>query len=393
VYVLDISNVHVKEHCGLVSNDTGTVYFTFLISPLKNRAPIEKETYVTVNHPVLGEAYPVLAIVSEIKSYQEVAGSSLVERVGKMLATAQIVGYVSAKDENRVLHKLRVPPNPGAQVYMPYADFLQDIFTRNSQGKPYTQPLWLGEIHAYATTAQDKLARINFYLDANEVLGKHMLIAAIDGAGKTHTGSVLVEEVAAKTASPIVILDPYSEYNRSGKGAKLAVPERWKTSPDSAKPEVKEVLEKSIKANKVTIVNPTDLTPQEKQALFEHCLASLVKSRQEGKIGPVFVVVEDAENFKRGLLEEVTHEGRKAGVSLCLLATNPSELGGRILAHMGTVFIGKTVEKSDVDCMRNAAGENAAYLPQLTIGEWVVNTLTSALPIQVTVRNHSSVLQ
>ena len=77
----------------------------------------------------------MFAEIKEITSYEEVAGSTIGDRIGKRLATAQIIGYIDLRNEARPMRKLLVPPNPGSRIYMPYASFLEDVFSRGTDGK------------------------------------------------------------------------------------------------------------------------------------------------------------------------------------------------------------------------------------------------------------------
>ena len=96
---MDLSNVRIKEHFGIVTNDTSTNQFSFLVSPPKNRESIEKEDMVSIDHPRYGDACQIIAQVKEITSYEEVAGSTIGERLGKLQATAQIIGYFDLRNE------------------------------------------------------------------------------------------------------------------------------------------------------------------------------------------------------------------------------------------------------------------------------------------------------
>ncbi len=102
---MDLSNVRIREHFGLVSNDTHTGQFCFLVSPPKNRGSVEKYDYVLVDHPLFGEACQVLAVITDITSYEEVAGSTIGDKMGKMLATAEIIGYIDLRNEIRPIEQ------------------------------------------------------------------------------------------------------------------------------------------------------------------------------------------------------------------------------------------------------------------------------------------------
>ncbi len=211
---MDIADVRIKEHFGLVTNDTNTSQFSFLVSPPKNRETIEKHDIVCFNHPKYGEACQVLAEVKEITSYEEVAGSTIGERAGKMLATAKIIGYFDLRSDSRPLCKLLAPPNPGSRVYMPYASFLENVLNRGTNGEAYAQPVYLGKTEIVGASQQANDVQVNCYLDAADLTSKNTLICAIDGAGKTHLANIILEEIAQKGNHPIVVLDPNNEYSK-----------------------------------------------------------------------------------------------------------------------------------------------------------------------------------
>ena len=71
---------------------------------------------------------------------------------------------------------------------------------------------------------------------------------------------------------------------------------------------------------------------------------------------PLFLIIEEAENLKGEVLNQAVAEGRKIGISICLLTTNPSELGGKILSQMGYQIIGKTTNKEDIVYLSNITG-------------------------------------
>ena len=71
---MDLSNVHIKEHFGIVTNNTSSSQFSFLVSPPKGRESIEKEDIVSIDHPRYGDACQVIAQVKEITSLRRGCG-------------------------------------------------------------------------------------------------------------------------------------------------------------------------------------------------------------------------------------------------------------------------------------------------------------------------------
>jgi DNA helicase HerA-like ATPase len=364
----------------MVTNDTSTTHISFLVSPLKNKTSMEKAEYVILDHPTKGETNPIIAEVTEIKGYEEVVGSTLGDKTaGNLIATAQIIGYTNLTEENRPIRKLLTPPIPGSRVYLPYAEFLEDTFTRDTNGKPYTTPIQIGTMEATATTKENKKP-VDYYLNAEDITTKHTLITATDGAGKTHTATIIIEETANKTQHAIVVIDPYSEYNTIAEHTNKPfqkITNSDKTTKDPTK---------AIKPNQITTLNAEGLTPEEKQNLYTHYLKNIWKARLEKTIPPLLLVVEDAETLKNETLEAIAYEGTKHGIALILIAKHPTELGGKILTQTTTQIMGRTTDKDDLDYLKNMAQEKAALLPQLKQGQWIINNLATTQLIQILVR-------
>jgi DNA helicase HerA-like ATPase len=375
---MDLSNVRIREHFGLVSNDTHTGQFCFLVSPPKNRASVEKYDYVLVDHPLFGEACQVVSVITEITSYEDVAGgSSIGDKVGKMLATAEIVGFIDLRNENKPLCKVLVPPNPGCRVYVPLKKFLEDTLNRNAKGEVFKTPIEIGMLEASSAEEPGNYFGLKSFVDAQDFTSKHTIITAVAGAGKTHTAKILIQEMADKTSSQIILFDPYNEYTS-------ALNTVAKTVELNAKID-KDTIAKEIRKGQTTILNASGLTQQEKRSFYTDALQLLLKLRLEGKIKHLFIVIEEAENLKGETLDRVVAEGRKIGMFVCLLTTHPTELGGKILSQMGNQIIGKTTDKEDIEYLANMAG-TANSLSNLALGEWIVNGINANRAMKVHVK-------
>jgi DNA helicase HerA-like ATPase len=392
---MDLSNIRIREHFGLVTNDTKTNQFSFLVSVPKNKDGIEVEDYVVIDHPLLGENCPILAVVKDIASYEEVAGSTIGDRIGRMMATAKIVGYVDMRNETRPLQKLLVPPAPGARVYVPFTKFIEDTFNRNAQGKTPKVSLHIGKIQTYSSPTDKNTEPINYYLNAEDLTTKHTLIAAITNAGKTPIAKIIIEELANKTQIPIVILDHAGEYiNIHPENAKIVLittkPEKIKkptidriTIKTLNDKNEKEILQEEIKPNQITLLNGQGLTPEEKQIFYTNCLKTLMKNRSEETIEPFFLMVEEADTLKGETLTQLLTEARKTSIAICLITTHPIDLGGKILTQIGTLIIGKTTDKDDIAYLRNMLNKPEQNLTELKIGEWVINGINIPHPNKI----------
>ena len=389
---MDLSKIRIKENFGIVTNDTSTTQFNFLISPPQNREGIEKQDIVCLDHPIYGDACQILAEVKEITSYEEVAGSTVGTRIGKMLAVAQIIGYIDLRNEDHTLSKLLAPPNPGSRIYMPYTSFLEDAFNRGTDGKPYTHPLYLGKAEIIAVSQEDHDEQINYYLNADDLTSKHTLISAVDGAGKTHIATVIIEELANKTSHPIVIFDPNNEYTTIGTAANpdQNYPLNFQTAlinTNTAK-NYPDTIAAKIKQGQVTSITAQNLTLTEKTDYYASILNTLAKSRREKTTQPFLLVVEDAENLPPQVIQEILTT--KNDIATLLITSHPTMLGGKVLSQTGNYIIGKTNDPQDLAYLKNMIGGSDEQLSSLGVGEWVINGLNIMRPTKIHARERYS---
>jgi DNA helicase HerA-like ATPase len=380
---MESTPTRVREHIGIVTNDTSTTHINFLITPLKNKISVEKTDYIMLDHPTQGENNPILAEVTEVKGYEESAGTGTNGKTaGNLIATANIIGYINLQQQNRPIQKLLTPPNPGSRIYLPYAELLEDTFKRDIEGKPYATPIHIGIMEAAATTKDNKKP-LNYYLNAETLTTTHTLITGTAGTGKTQLANAIITEIANKTQHAIVVIDQHGEYKTLQQNTKTTTLNPTKTTTEQ---ETKHALTKTIKPNQTTILNAEDITPEEKHNTLTQYLAALWKTRQEKTTPPFLLIIEDAETLKNQTLEALAYEGTKHGIALILIAKHPTELGGKILSQMTTQIMGRTTDKDDLDYFKNMAMEKTALLPQLKQGEWIINSITTTRPIQVRVK-------
>lgn len=393
---MDLSTVRIREHYGLITNDTRTAQFSFVVSPPKNRSTLEKQDYVLVDHPLFGEVCPVLSVIKEITSYEEVTGSTIGDRIGRMLATADVIGFVDLRKQNKPLSKLLAPPNPGSRVYVPLVSFLEDIFNRNIKGEPFAQPICFGKLEGAAEGNEQTTNQIDLFLDAQELTTKNTLIAAMAGTGKTQIAKHLLQEISAKISTPIVILDPAGEYSDLELGNLQVVilaakPEFVSKKIKNQKNQVKtlneknesEILAKEIKPGQITVLNCQGLMREERRRNYGRYLEALIKNRFDELIEPIFLVVEEAENLQSETLDRIVSDGRKNGVATCLITTHLAELGGTILSQMSTQIIGKIADKCDAEqfaCINNGFGD---AFSNLMAGEWIVSGVNRSRLLRV----------
>lgn len=434
-----MTEIRVKEHLGITTSETTTDQFTFFVTPLTNKMGVGKGDYVILDHPVFGKLCPLLAVVKEMRNYEEVVGTTLGEHKSiKIMAVGEIRGYVDLGHPNtRPLRQLTVPPNPGSKVYLPYFEFLEDVFKRRLDGTHFTHPLHIGQLQSQAYFRDHSQSdQLNFYLDADNFMKQHFLISGITGTGKTHTAIVLVEELANKASYPIVILDPYGEYttiNIAGTRFNEAVQDKrilpteypfdfhvsiYACNPERVKDDLKKKqrvlgntvslvpisnwrsktrpavkkqneLMKLVKPKQVILLDSRGVSQEERLRFYTFWIKALWNGRINQSISPVTLIIEDPLVVDAKSLEKIATEGRKLGFMMCLLSQHPTELNRKILSQITTHFVGQTTEAGDLEYFQKMSVESGA-LVNLRRGEWIVRGMTQKRPTKIVVRERYS---
>ena len=148
-----LMDVRIKEHFGLITNDTSTSQLSFLVSPPKNRETIEKYNINCLNHHWQSGQACQNGESQEISSYEELCGCTIgPHRVRKTPPTAKIFRLRSPEE----LKTAVAPANcfyrqtPAAAIYMPHGTIsLEDALKRGARGKSYSQPLYMGNAEIF----------------------------------------------------------------------------------------------------------------------------------------------------------------------------------------------------------------------------------------------------
>jgi hypothetical protein len=370
---MDLSTVRVREHYGIVSNDTTTSRFSFLINPPKSRSSLEKNDYLLVDHPLLGETYQILAAITEITSYEEIIGSRINEN-NKMLATAKVIGCINLNSEKKQITEVLVPPIPGCRVYVPLSDFLQDVLNRNVKGESHKAPFEFGVFDGKALRDDKSNGDVKCFLDADMLSNTHTLVSSVTKGGKTAIAKKIIKAIDDR--AKVIIFDFYGEFKDATNSVDLINGKLEMTE---------ESLMDQCKKNGTLSLDGLELSFETRRKTYHEILKILLTLRIERKIDPMVVIIEEADCLKGQELEESLALARKLGISCCLLTTIPSELGKKVLALMSTFIVGTMANQEDITYFSNVIGQ-ATSLSNQGLDQWTLNGISFVEPIIVNVK-------
>ncbi|MGC8899777.1 MAG: helicase HerA domain-containing protein [Candidatus Micrarchaeia archaeon] len=163
---------------------------------------------------------------------------------------------------------------------------------------------------------------------------------------------------------------------------------------------------KDIKPGKLLILDLSDLDDyKKKQILVSYAAKRLFKLRKDGRIPPVMFLVEEAHNFaperidkysgiaKRDI-EKIAREGRKFGISLCLISQRPVNLSTTALSQCNTHIILRVTNPNDLQHIgESSEGIDQRMLRNITAlqtGEGIIVGSAVNAPIFIDIRERKS---
>lgn len=190
----------MQNSVGFVIGEVEEREFKFLVDKEKE---VERGTYVKVKHEIYGW---VLAQVVDLRRYSESFSIKSIKSGERRefgngkehsIATAKVIGYL---DEKKRLDIPKIPFKPGKEVYIADSALISKSLGMGNK----STGAYIGLLE------NDRNTKV--YLDINKLLQKHVCVLAKTGAGKSYTIGVLIEELAEKGISTVII-DPHGEYS------------------------------------------------------------------------------------------------------------------------------------------------------------------------------------
>ncbi len=170
--------------------------FSFVIPDNEN---IKKWEYVYINisnETIIGRIEEIVSKSELMNNNMDFSSIARYTRTGLNDFVNICISTVLGRLKNGYLSQSREIIKPGMEVFLAGNDILEQIFSYNED-----EALNIGKL-----PDND----VNISLNVNG-LRRHLAILAQTGAGKSHTASVIMEELLKKGAS-IIVLDPHADY-------------------------------------------------------------------------------------------------------------------------------------------------------------------------------------
>ncbi len=163
--------------------------------------------FVLIEYPEGDREVRILGMVSHIERFDRflpednnpdhVESIRKIYRIGGIFrARTTLLGEVK---ENGRLHRLKYPPMPGAPVYSAPPEVLKGIFAHGEGSR-------IARIGSLLTEPDVEVG-----VDINQIVSRHLAILAVTGGGKSNAVSVLLEEIAKKRGT-VLVIDTHGEY-------------------------------------------------------------------------------------------------------------------------------------------------------------------------------------
>ena len=201
----------MQEIGTVISSESGpnSTEFWFVLNDNKG-IPVRKGQFIQLNTQDGILVARVEDIIKTNRYYQRAESVSEFERSGKplveqfpvdrweyLIAQAYPLGIFSNGKQKRVTF----PPSPGNDVYP-----IDESLLHNVLGLDVKSGVNIGKIEFHNVDAK---------LNVTRLFQKHLAILAMSGAGKSHTVSVMIEELLNKERNQrpsIIVIDPHGEY-------------------------------------------------------------------------------------------------------------------------------------------------------------------------------------
>ena len=161
-----------------------------------------------------------------------------------------------------------------------------------------------------------------------------------------------------------------------------------------------------VKPGQLTIIDLADvLDMTHKQILLAYFASNLFRMRQNNKIGPFSLILEEAHQFvpegksedymkARAIIETIAREGRKFGASLCLVSQRPIKLSTTVLSQCNTHMLLRITNPYDLKHIAESSegldSKSTEIITGLDVGEALMVGSAVNHPLFFKVRERTS---
>ncbi|MBU2637393.1 MAG: ATP-binding protein [Nanoarchaeota archaeon] len=154
-----------------------------------------------------------------------------------------------------------------------------------------------------------------------------------------------------------------------------------------------------VQQDKCSIINLRGIPPEVQEVIVYKITNDLFTARKKGNIPPFFLVIEEAQNFcpernfgeakSSSIIRQVTAEGRKFGMGMCVISQRPSRLDKSVISQVSTQIIMKVTNPHDIKALSNSiegiTAETEKEIKDLPVGTALVTGVID-LPLFVNIR-------
>jgi len=158
-------------------------------------------------------------------------------------------------------------------------------------------------------------------------------------------------------------------------------------------------LQELIQPGKCSIISLKGIDPELQEVVVYKLMKDLFDARKRNNIPPFFAVIEEAHNYlpernfgeakSSAILRQISSEGRKFGLGLCIISQRPSRVDKSCISQATTQIILKITNPNDLKSISNSVesitSETEKEIRNLPIGTALVTGVVD-LPLFVNIR-------
>ncbi|HII15901.1 MAG TPA: ATP-binding protein [Nanoarchaeota archaeon] len=154
-----------------------------------------------------------------------------------------------------------------------------------------------------------------------------------------------------------------------------------------------------VQQDRCSVINLRGVPPEVQEVIVYKIANDLFAERKKGNIPPFFLVLEEAQNYcpersfgeakSSPIIRQVTAEGRKFGMGLCVVSQRPSRVDKSVISQVSTQIIMKVSNPHDIKALSSSiegiTAETEKEIKSIPVGTALVTGIID-LPLFVNIR-------